>query len=340
VLLFNHADVFTQERLIQGNHPPESLFVDLWNVLRGMETFDRGVHMLAGQVGASEFEVSAALKILERQGALSRAGRGEGRYGITVQPSGATHQPRSPEAKALLSALNASAPPGAKQTMELYLLSRKCGLDEERVRHALTLLERSGIVVVQRPFAGRAISVLKHEPWSQLGVDLRRLREQERNQLLLLKRMTDYAYTKRCRRAFVLRYFGEEVPFSQSCGSCDVCVGPKLAPKPAKAAAAQGNVRALPEKYSTLAAEELKRWRRELSQDLGVPSFIIFNDATLFGLAAALPTTKEEFLAVKGTGESRWERFGVRISQICNTARAAGDQPQVAAFVPRRRARR
>ncbi len=340
VLLFNHADVFTQERLIQGNHPPETLFVDLWNVLRNMDTFDRGVHLLASQVGGSEFEVSAALKVLERQGAVSRAGRGEGRYGITVQPSGMLHQPRSAEAKALLNALNSGASPGVKQTMELYLLSRKCGLDEERVRHALTLLERSAIVTVQRPFSGRAISVLKHDSWSQLGVDLSRLREQERNALLLLKRMTDYAYTKRCRRAFVLRYFGEEVPFSQSCGSCDVCVGPKLIARPAKAASAVSNVRALPEKYSTLAAEELKRWRRELSQDLGVPPFIIFNDATLFALAAALPTTKDEFLAVKGTGESRWERFGPRISQICLMARASGDEPQVAAFVPRRRARR
>ncbi|MDP1823084.1 MAG: ATP-dependent DNA helicase RecQ [Archangium sp.] len=340
VLLFNHADVFTQERLIQSNHPPETLFVDLWNVLRPMETFDRGVHLLAGQVGSSEFEVSAALKVLERQGAISRAGRGEGRYGITVLPAGASHQPRSPEAKALLSSLNAGAPAGAKQTMELWLLSRKSGLDEERVRHALTLLERSGIVTVQRPFAGRAITVLKHDAWSQLGVDLRRLREQERNALLLLKRMTDYAYTKRCRRAFVLRYFGEEVPFAQSCGSCDVCVGAKLTLKAPKAAAGAVSSRTLPEKFSTLAAEELKRWRRELSQDLGVPSFIIFNDATLYALAAALPTTKEEFLAVKGTGESRWERFGPRISQICLTARAAGDQPQVAAFVSRRRSRR
>jgi ATP-dependent DNA helicase RecQ len=338
VLLFNHADVFTQERMIQGNHPPETLFVDLWNVLRQFETFDRGVHLLAGQVGTGEFEVSAALKVLEKQGAISRGGRGEGRYGITVQPSSATHQPRSPEAKALLTALNASAPPGAKMSIELYLLARKSGLEEEKVRHALTLLERSGIVVVQRPFAGRAISILKREPWSSLGVDLRRLRAQEQNQLLLLKRMTDYAYTKRCRRAFLLRYFGEEVPFGQSCGSCDVCSGPKLSLTPK--VASPGNIRTIPDKYSALAAEELKRWRRELAQDLGIPSFIIFNDATLFALAAALPTTKEEFLAVKGTGAARWERFGPRITQICLTARAAGDQPQVAAFVPKRRIRR
>jgi ATP-dependent DNA helicase RecQ len=341
VLFFNHADVYTQERLIQSNHPPETMFVDLWNVLRPLEVFDRGLHLLAAQVGSSEFEISAAMKILERQGAISRGGRGEGRYGITVLPSGMLHQPRSPEAKALLAGLNAGAPPGVKQTTELYLLSRRCGLDEEKIRHALTLLERSGVLLVQRPFAGRAISILKHDAWRDLGVDLRRLREQERNQLLLLKRMTDYAYTKRCRRAFLLRYFGEETAIGAECGSCDVCAGPKLAlkGKPAKAAGGPTGVRAVPENYSVLAAEELKRWRRELSQDLGVPPFIIFNDATLYALAAALPVSREEFMNVKGTGESRWEKFGPRITQICLTARAAGHVPQVASFVPRRRSR-
>ncbi|MFZ5438582.1 MAG: RecQ family ATP-dependent DNA helicase [Myxococcota bacterium] len=339
VLLFNHADVFTQERLIQSNHPPETLFVDLWNVLRPLEVFDRGASLLAAQVGSSEFEISAALKILERQGAISRGGRGEGRYGITVLPTAMLHQPRSPDARALLAALNSTAAPGAKISLELYLLARKAGLDEEKVRHALTLLERSGSLLVQRPFSGRAITVHKHDAWGELGVDLRRLREQERNQLLLLKRMTDYAYTKRCRRAFLLRYFGEEVAFAQSCGSCDVCTGPRLSIQGKPARSISAGARAVPERYSVLAAEELKRWRRELSQDLGVAPFIIFNDATLFALAAALPTTREEFLAVKGTGESRWERFGPHITRICLTARAAGDQPQVAAFDPAKRRR-
>jgi ATP-dependent DNA helicase RecQ len=95
----------------------------------------------------------------------------------------------------------------------------------------------------------------------------------------------------------------------------------------------------LPERYSSLAAEELKRWRRELSADLGVPPFIIFNDATLFALAAALPASRDEFMRVKGTGESRWERFGPKILQICVMARANGDVPQAAAPVVIRRRR-
>ncbi len=335
VLLFNHADVFTQERLIQGNHPPETLFIDLWNVLRMNETFERGVHLLAAQVGSSEFEVSAALKVLERQGAISRGGRGEGRYGFTVLPAGVTYAPRSADAKSLLVALKAAGPTGARLTIELGHLGRRCGLSEDQVRHAMALLERAEAITVLRPFSGRAISVLKQGRWAELGVDLSRLRAQERNQLLLLKRMTDYAYTKQCRRAFLLRYFGEEVAFGGNCGSCDVCAGPKLAVQPKSAKSGSVKAVGLPEHYSVLAVEELKKWRRELSQDLGVPPFIIFNDATLYALAAALPVNKEEFMAVKGTGESRWERFGPKITQVCIMARAAGHQPAIGSLVRR-----
>ncbi|MDP3232533.1 MAG: ATP-dependent DNA helicase RecQ [Myxococcales bacterium] len=344
VLFFNHADVYTQERLIQSNHPPPTLFRDLWQVLRQESTFQRGVHQLAAQLGSSEFEVSAALKVLEREGLLARGSRGEGRYGITILPESAGHHPRSPEVKALWTALLAAFPVGTRATTELSQLGRRSGLDEERIRHGLSALERAGSITVQRPFAGRTIQALKDEPWDSLGVSLERVREQERSQLLLLKRMTEYAYTKRCRRGFLLRYFGEETPWGQQCGSCDVCAGSKVtmpSKSTSRADAPTLGTTALPGQYSVLAVEELKRFRRELSADLGVPPFIIFNDATLYGLAAALPTTKPEFLRIKGTGEAKWERFGAKITQICLMARAAGDVAQpMAESVAKRRVRR
>jgi ATP-dependent DNA helicase RecQ len=89
--------------------------------------------------------------------------------------------------------------------------------------------------------------------------------------------------------------------------------------------------------YSELASTELRRWRKELAKDLDVPPFIIFNDATLLGLAAALPTDRESFLAVKGTGESRWERFGPKVVEICLMARAAGHEPVAVTEAPRAR---
>src|SRR5262249_26899721 len=68
LLLFNHADVFTQERLIESNHPSEAVVADLWSVLQECDVFARGQEALAAAVGCSEFEISAALRILEREG--------------------------------------------------------------------------------------------------------------------------------------------------------------------------------------------------------------------------------------------------------------------------------
>ncbi len=77
LLLFNHADVFVQERLLEGSYPSRSLFASLWTKLRYMDTDGLVLDekQLAGQLGCSPFEVGAAVKHLERAGHLQRMGR-------------------------------------------------------------------------------------------------------------------------------------------------------------------------------------------------------------------------------------------------------------------------
>ncbi|HLL00356.1 MAG TPA: ATP-dependent DNA helicase RecQ [Myxococcaceae bacterium] len=334
LLLFNHADVYTQERLIESNHPSEAVLADIWNVVRNVPEFSKGIGVLSGMVGASEFEVSAALRIFERERKIERGGRGEGEHGITLTEKATATQPHAEDSRRLLQSLLEVFPVGRSASVELPVLARRTGLELEEVRHALGLLEKAGAVKVRRPFAGRTIRVLEPVPFRDLGVDLSRVREQERRSLLMLKRMTDYAYTRRCRRGFILGYFGQQ-DAPQSCGSCDVCAGARMQ-RVAPAARPAGS-HGKPEGYSELAATELRRWRKALAKDLEIPPFIIFNDATLLGLAAALPTDRETFLAVKGTGESRWERFGPKVVEICLMARAAGHEPVAVAEVPRAR---
>jgi ATP-dependent DNA helicase RecQ len=344
VLLFNHADVYTQERLIQSSHPSEAVFGDVWNVLQSVEEFERGVYALAGTVNASEFEVSAALRIFEREGKIERGGRGEGEHGITLTEKALAAHPHSPDAQRLLKSLLETFPVGRQATTELPILARRTGLSVDEVRHALGLLEKSGAARVRRPFSGRSIRALERVPFRELGMDLSRVREQERQNLQLLRRMTEYAYTdrdKKCRRGAVLRYFGQQ-EVGASCGNCDVCAPEKmpalLASAPAASRPRASSSAAAPPvtSYSELASTELRRWRKDLARDLGVAPFIIFNDATLLGLSAALPIDREAFLAVKGTGESRWERFGPKVVEICLMARAAGHEPQAVPATPPR----
>jgi ATP-dependent DNA helicase RecQ len=326
VLLFNHSDVYTQERLIKSNHPPQSVLADVWNTLRSVGEFDRGMNILALQVGTNEFEVSAAVRILEREGLLARGSRGEGSWQLTLAERAARAQPHSEDAKVLLAALKEGYPQGRTFTTELAVLARRTRLSEEQVRHALSLLEKASALVVKRPFGGRTIQTLKDVPYSELGLNLDGVREQERRSLLLLKRMTEYAYSKQCRRAYILRYFGEIL--EERCAGCDVCSGNRVKARPGARAPLPPPAGHLDVGgHSELALGELKAWRRELARDLGIPPYIIFNDATLLALATALPLDREEFLRVKGTGESRWERFGVKIREICLLARAAGHAP-------------
>jgi ATP-dependent DNA helicase RecQ len=338
VLLFNHADVYTQERLIESSHPSEAVLADVWNLLQGVDTFERGLLALAGAVGASEFEVSAALKIFEREGKLERGGRGEGEYGLTLTEKATLAHPHAPDAKRLLQSLLETFQVGRSATAELPVLARRTALSEDEVRHAVGLLEKAGALEVRRPFSGRAIRALVRAPFREVGLDLERVREQERRALLLLKRMTDYAYSKRCRRAFLLQYFGQ-ADVEPTCTGCDVCAGSRVAKLTARGSGG-GAPGARPEGYSELAATELRRWRKELARELDIPPFIIFNDATLLGLAAVLPTDRVSFLGVKGTGESRWERFGPKVVEICLMARAAGHTPTAEPVAPHlRRAR-
>ncbi|MGS0696581.1 DNA helicase RecQ [Shewanella sp. 0m-4] len=69
------------------------------------------------------------------------------------------------------------------------------------------------------------------------------------------------------------------------------------------------NTRA-PLNYDRKLFARLKLLRRTLAEELDVPPYLVFNDATLAEMAAILPTSPGEMLAVNGVGERKLERFG------------------------------
>jgi ATP-dependent DNA helicase RecQ len=58
--------------------------------------------------------------------------------------------------------------------------------------------------------------------------------------------------------------------------------------------------------------EALRRLRRALATELGVPPYVVFNDVTLEELARLRPTTPTAMLAVKGVGQKKLTQFGDR----------------------------
>jgi ATP-dependent DNA helicase RecQ len=56
--------------------------------------------------------------------------------------------------------------------------------------------------------------------------------------------------------------------------------------------------------------ESLRQVRSGLAQKKAVPAYVIFGDAALRDMARRRPTTKHEFLEVKGVGHVKSEQYG------------------------------
>ena len=56
--------------------------------------------------------------------------------------------------------------------------------------------------------------------------------------------------------------------------------------------------------------EALRTWRLGCARAKGVPAFVIFGDKTLHHIVAAMPSSREELLAVHGMGPARVDEYG------------------------------
>ena len=73
--------------------------------------------------------------------------------------------------------------------------------------------------------------------------------------------------------------------------------------------------------------EALRTLRRELAEELNVPSYIVFGDVALREMARDLPLTRSAFLAITGVGEKKLERFGDAFLQAIREHADAFDDP-------------
>jgi RecQ family ATP-dependent DNA helicase len=89
------------------------------------------------------------------------------------------------------------------------------------------------------------------------------------------------------------------------------------APRAAKKSEAADEPVALNAEGEALAAR-LREWRAAEAKKLGLPAYMILNDRTLRGIAAARPRNPNELLEVNGMGPAKAERFGEPILELCH----------------------
>jgi RecQ family ATP-dependent DNA helicase len=116
---------------------------------------------------------------------------------------------------------------------------------------------------------------------------------------LQLQEMMNYSELRTCRRAFLLRYFGEAWQ-EQNCGACDICV-----PR----AAVQPQIEVLSE-FDQALFEKLRLLRARLASERRLPPYMIFGDKTLQDMARAYPSSMEHLANVFGVGKVKLTQFG------------------------------
>ncbi|MGH7731579.1 MAG: RecQ family ATP-dependent DNA helicase [Candidatus Eiseniibacteriota bacterium] len=123
-----------------------------------------------------------------------------------------------------------------------------------------------------------------------------------------------------CRHQAIVRHLDETIA---PCGtSCDVCRGVGIEALVAGAATGGRLGAADPRAVGSFAAafdaapadperfERLRALRKRLADAEGVPAYIVFSDAVLRQMAARVPGTRDELLAISGVGPVKLERYG------------------------------
>ncbi|MDB4897001.1 MAG: ATP-dependent helicase RecQ, partial [Firmicutes bacterium] len=205
---------------------------------------------------------------------------------------------------------------------------------------------------VQRAPEGLELKVPNPLPATTATEVRRRLQEHERQRQERFRKMRSFVWLgDRCRRQFLLEYFGEPAA-PQEADCCSAC-HPRPLPEitvvagrkrrqtgaPAGTAGAGGGgagAGSMPESHPHAAAlfEQLKQWRRTKATAMGVPAYVIFGDKDLVGVAAAAPRNLNDLAACRGMGPVKLEQYGPEllgeIATFLQQAPAEAEAPESA----------
>jgi len=355
VLLHAFPDRFTHEFFIKGAYPEKALVESVYSAMQrvvdasgltdlGPEDVSR---LVPGKVGGREVE--SALRVLMRADAVRRESESGSSVFIRLLATPErikrdlpdAHDPELGFLRALWRAAGSRLNDGAVVSVD-GLPPGFSGFST--AIPLLTSLQSRQFLTWERLGGGTRLTDPR-KPLSAFAVEWAAIDRRRRAELAKLDAMQKYAYTTGCRRAFVLRYFGDEAGRG-TCGGCDNCLGlhvgkERHAPGSARTrrerAAPMAGGQGSPRSRSLAAGTEpfagsqarpaseivlegadarlfasLKALRSSIAREDKVPPYVVFSDRTLAELAARKPRTSAGFLEVRGVGQAKLEKYGER----------------------------
>jgi ATP-dependent DNA helicase RecQ len=330
-LLHAFPDRFTHEFFIKGNYPERTLVEELYALLKknadahghvGLEPAD--LTRLV-KTKATTREIEGAIRILEKHGAVTQNSGEQSRVHVRLlaTPERIKRElpgDANPELgllRALWRGVGAALQSGA--VIDLDGLPPGLG-GSMGATPILERLQERQFLVWQRIGSGLYVTDRAAQV-TRFNIDWNLIDRRRAAELSKLQAVQKYAYTKECRRGFVLKYFGDPAA-RHKCEGCDNCLGvaltldePRQKKREKKSRFHDREVRPDSDEISLGETEQrllaaLKRVRAKIAREEQVPAYIVFSDRTLAELALRRPASMSAFQKVRGVGPVKLERYG------------------------------
>jgi len=350
-LLHAFPDRFTHEFFIKGSYPERTVVEETYDALRKLSDKQGFVSaqpedlLRAIKSKTSTKEIEGAVRILERSKALTLSSGDQTRVHVRLLATPERiKRELTGEANTelgLLRALWRGVGPALRTGAVVNLDGLPPGLGGPvSCAPLLDALEDKQFLTWERLGTGLYLAD-KSAPLSKFKVDWAVIDRRRSAELSKLQAVQKYAYTRECRRGFVLRYFGDPAARPR-CSGCDNCLGiaavaaveedaPRKQRGRRKTGPTNSRLADVSDDVVMGAAEErllaaLKTVRTAIAREEQVPAYIVFSDRTLAELAVRRPRSLNAFQNVRGVGPMKLERYGARflaaISQADETEAA------------------
>lgn len=346
ILLHAFPDRFMHEFFIKGALPEREVIGAVYDACKRLSDRNGLVSDSAAGIAAaargkvSDREAESALRILARGGALAvaDASRVQAQVRLLATPARIKAELTEQEHGLELALLRSLWKRGADRfqlgmVADLEALPPGIG-GPMGAQTLLDALQGKQMVVWRR--LGEGITMTDTgRTVGEYPIDWEGLERRRRGELRKLEMVQKYAYTESCRRAFVLRYFGDPAA-KPKCDGCDNCLGVRLEASDAMPAGKRSRGAKAPVKggarapggatEAPLSREEvdlldaLKAVRTQLAKDEGVPAYVIFPDRSLREMVKVRPRTLTEMARLHGVGPSRLDRFGEAFLEVLEDA--------------------
>jgi len=351
-LMHAFPDRFTHEFFIRGALPERSVVESVYSALvrqsaRGeLPQSSAAIASLAGGK-ISEREAESSVRILMNAGALIDEAASASLASVRLLATPARIKGEltndSDPALGILRALWRIAGKSLELGATVNLDGLPPGLAGIQTASALLDDLQSRQIITWERVGGGLRVVSAATPVERLKVDWPLLARRRTAEISKLDAVQRYAYSKTCRRGFILRYFGDPAARTK-CAGCDNCLGtaaerPSSPPRGRKkseprqkaarpgsgGARSAGDVREKKhwsrddldlEPSEQKLFEALRARRSEIAREEKLPAYIVFSDRTLAELAKRRPRSLAAFSDVRGVGDAKLERYGEKFLAV------------------------